>query len=110
MRRRRAAKLGPATFLLDRVAGDLADRLATVLRQFPLAADLATPGDAVRRALMASGKVGEVVTVDDRTFAAVAPDGLRVAADMEALPLRDASLDLPCRDWRCNSSTTCRAR
>ena len=36
-RRRRAAALGPAAFLLDRVAGDLAERLAAVLRRFDLA-------------------------------------------------------------------------
>ena len=47
-RRRRAAALGPATFLIDRVAQDLADRLATVLRRFELAVDLGTPGDAIR--------------------------------------------------------------
>ena len=50
-RRRRAAALGPATFLLDRVADDLADRLAAVLRRFALAADLGTPGDAARAAI-----------------------------------------------------------
>ena len=48
-RRRRAASMGPATFLLDRVADDLADRLAAVLRRFDLALDLGTPGEAVAR-------------------------------------------------------------
>ena len=43
---RRAGKLGPATFLLDRVADDLADRLGAVLCKFPVAVDLATPTDA----------------------------------------------------------------
>ena len=94
LRRRRAARLGPATFLLDRVAGDLSDRLATVMRQFPLAADLATSGDAVRQVLLASGKVGDVVTLDEDDAAAVAPGTLRVVTDIEALPLREASLDL----------------
>ena len=51
----RAAALGPATFLIDRVAEDFSDRLATVLRRFELAVDLGTPTDAVRRALKPDG-------------------------------------------------------
>ena len=91
-RRRRAAALGPATFLLDRVAGDLAERLATVLRRFALAVDLGTPGEAVRNALMRLESVGRIVAAD------VVPDAARgeiiVAADEEALPFGDATLDL----------------
>jgi SAM-dependent methyltransferase len=91
-RRRRAAALGPATFLLDRVAGDLAERLATVLRRFELAVDLGTPGDAVRNALVRLESVGRIVAAD------VMPDAARgeivVAADEEALPFGDATLDL----------------
>src|SRR5581483_5904333 len=49
-RRVRAAR-DPVTFLVDRVADDLAVRLSTVLRQFDHAADLGTPTDAVRRRL-----------------------------------------------------------
>jgi SAM-dependent methyltransferase len=91
-RRRRAAALGPATFLLDRVAGDLAERLGTVLRRFEVAVDLGTPGEAVRNALMRLESVGRIVAAD------VMPDAARgeivVAADEEALPFGDASLDL----------------
>jgi SAM-dependent methyltransferase len=91
-RRRRAAALGPATFLLDRVADDLAERLVTVLRRFELAVDLGTPGDAVRTALARLESVGKIVAAD------VMPDATRgeivVAADEEALPFGDATLDL----------------
>jgi hypothetical protein len=52
--RRRAARLGPSTFLIERVAEDLSDRLAAVLRRFEYALDLGTPTDAVRRLLAAS--------------------------------------------------------
>jgi SAM-dependent methyltransferase len=92
-RRRRAAALGPETFLIDRVAEELAERLTTVLRQFERVVDLGTPTDAVRRALAAGGKVGTVIAAEpaaawlDSAF-------LRVAADEEALPFADASLDL----------------
>jgi SAM-dependent methyltransferase len=89
-RRRRAAALGPATFLLERVAEDFADRFATVLRRFELALDLGTPTDVMRRVLSASGKVGDIIVAgpvpDNADFA--------VVADEEALPFKDASLDL----------------
>jgi hypothetical protein len=62
--RRRAATLGPSTFLIERAAEDLSDRLATVLRRFECALDLGTPTDAVRRALAASGKVGTIIAAD----------------------------------------------
>jgi SAM-dependent methyltransferase len=91
-RRRRAAALGPATFLLDRAANDLADRLAAVLRRFELAVDLGTPGEAVRAALGQLGSIGRIVAAD-----AVPGSSLGetfVAADAEALPFGDATLDL----------------
>jgi len=91
-RRRRAVALGAATFLLDRVADDLVERLATVLRRFELAVDLGTPGEAVRSALARLESVGKIVAAD------VMPDATRgeivVAADEEALPFGDATLDL----------------
>ncbi len=93
-RRRRAAALGPATFLVERIADDLAERLGAVLRRFDLAVDLGTPTDAVRRALTHSAKVGTVVAVDPVVQHLPAPPALAVAADEEALPFRDASLDL----------------
>src|SRR5262249_41266548 len=118
--RRRAATLGPSTFLIERVAEDLSDRLATVLRRFECAVDLGTPTDAVRHALAASGKVGTIIAADalagdpavsrrrareavataerarerERTSEEVFDAQLVVAADEEALPFRDASLDL----------------
>jgi SAM-dependent methyltransferase len=93
-RHRRAASLGPATFLLDRVADDVTDRLATVKRRFDLALDLGTPGEAVRAALARVGSVGTIVA------AAAFPAGGAgrvtpfVIADEEALPFGDATLDL----------------
>jgi len=84
LRRRlaRARALGPATFLIDRVAEELGERLSVVLRQFARAADLGTPSDAVARVLAESGKVGTVVSAGS------------VAADEEALPFAEGSLDL----------------
>ncbi|MFL6821653.1 MAG: methyltransferase domain-containing protein [Xanthobacteraceae bacterium] len=102
--RARAAALGPSSFLIDRVAEDLCDRLAAVLRRFECALDLGTPTDAVRRVLAASGKVGTIIAADALAGTAAfrhLSDSRRkpepqlcIAADEEALPLRDASLDL----------------
>lgn len=102
--RARAATLGPSTFLIDRVAEDLCDRLAAVLRRFEFALDLGTPTDAVRRVLAASGKVGTIIAADALAgTVACRPLSdsrgkseamLCIAADEEALPFRDASLDL----------------
>jgi SAM-dependent methyltransferase len=91
-RRRRAQALGPATFLIDRVADDLADRLAVVLRRFALAVDLGSPTGAVRRALVPHVDTlialgGGAVDIGDHA-------GPKLAADEEALPFADASLDL----------------
>jgi SAM-dependent methyltransferase len=93
-RRRRAASLGPATFLLERVAGDVADRLATVKRRFDLALDLGTPGEAVQAALARVGSIGTIVAAaafPERRAARTAPF---IATDEEALPFGDATLDL----------------
>jgi SAM-dependent methyltransferase len=89
-RQRRAAALGPVTFLLDRVAEDFADRLAAVMRHFDLAADLGTPTDAVRIALSRLGSIGTII---ESSTVADAKQKV-VVADEEALPFRDASLDL----------------
>jgi SAM-dependent methyltransferase len=92
VRRRRAASMGPATFLLDRVAADLADRLATVLRRFELALDLGTPHEALRAALARIGTVGTIVRAT--TIATGVPVQPFVVADEEKLPFRDAAFDL----------------
>ena len=93
-RRRRARALGPVTFLIERVAEDMTERLSAVRRRFDVAVDLGTPNDAVRRAILAAGALERVIAAmpmpatraDERTPVVVADD--------ERLPFRDASLDL----------------
>src|SRR5690349_7581503 len=77
-RQRRALALGAETFLLDRVAGDLEERLSAVLRQFQSALDIGTPTGALRHVL--EGKVGSAAALD-------------IGGD-EILPLAPNSLDL----------------
>jgi SAM-dependent methyltransferase len=79
-RQLRALRFGPATFLLDRVADDMAERLHAVLREFKNAADVGTPGDQVGDAL--AGRVDQLARVD-------LPD-----VESEPLPLQPGSLDL----------------
>ena len=74
-RRQRARKQGEVTFLLERVAEDMADRLAAVNRDFSDVADIWTPGDVL-----------------GGHFNSVRPIGLESGS--EALPLAPESLDL----------------
>jgi SAM-dependent methyltransferase len=75
-RQARAKRLGPVTFLLDRVAEDFTDRLLAVTRQFTDVADIWTPGG---------------LPLPDQ-FKSVAR--LEPAVSSETLPLQPQSLDL----------------
>jgi SAM-dependent methyltransferase len=79
-RQNRALRAGPATFLLDRVAADMGERLHAVLREFKRAADVGTAGDQVRNVLAA--RVDQLVRV-----------GLP-EQESEPLPFQPESLDL----------------
>jgi SAM-dependent methyltransferase len=79
LRQARARAHGPATFLLEHVAEEFAERLSAVLRQFEIAAHIGTPTDAVRRALQKTGKIDRI---------------LDAAIDEELLPFADGALDL----------------
>ena len=90
-RQQRARVLGAETFLIDRVAEELGERLNAVVREFDRAVDLGTSTDAVRRVLSESGKVGTIVAATPAASDAGFP---HVAADEEALPFANGSLDL----------------
>jgi SAM-dependent methyltransferase len=79
-RQGRALGLGPATFLLDRVAEDVAERLHAVLREFKDAADVGTPGGQVRDVL--TRRVNQLARIE-------LPD-----RESEPLSLAPESLDL----------------
>jgi SAM-dependent methyltransferase len=90
VRQARARKLGPVRFLAEQVAQDLAERLRAVVRTFPIAVDLGTPGDAVQRVLAHMPAIGRLIAVK----ASAAERGCDVVADEEMLPFADASTDL----------------
>jgi SAM-dependent methyltransferase len=79
-RQDRALRVGPATFLLDRVAGDMEERLQAVLREFKSAADIGTAGDQIRSVLV--GRVDRLARID-------LPE-----TESEPLPLLPEQLDL----------------
>jgi SAM-dependent methyltransferase len=79
-RQSRALRSGPAIFLLDRVAEDMAERLHAVLREFKNAADVGAANDQVRNALQE--RVDQIARID-------LPD-----LESEPLPLQQDSLDL----------------
>lgn len=86
-RQRRAEKMGAATFLLDRVAEDMAERMHAVLREFKSGADIGTSGGQVRDAL--AGRVGELARIDlpdsEAGPLALAPESFDLAVSALAL-------------------------
>src|SRR6476660_2013086 len=66
-RQRRAQAQGAVSFLLDRAAEDMSDRLGAVMREFHAPADLWTPGEGLAalraqvpsRQRIAPGAIGE---------------------------------------------------
>jgi SAM-dependent methyltransferase len=93
-RRARAQRLGPATFLLDRVTADMHERLSAVLRDFKDVADVWTPGDVLHG--LPAGRFSTLIHVDmfDSADEALqlAPESLDLA--LSALALQFAN-DLP---------------
>jgi SAM-dependent methyltransferase len=86
-RRERAVTMGAETFLIDRVAEDMVERLDAVLRKFSHGADVGTPGDQVRHAVM--GRVDALAATDlpdnESDGLALAPQSLDLAVSALAL-------------------------
>lgn len=97
--RDRAARLaqgeaGTADFLHAEIADRLVDRLEVVNREFAVALDLGARDGALARILAERRGTRLVVAAEPASrFLARAP-GLRVVADPELAPFRDASFDL----------------
>jgi SAM-dependent methyltransferase len=92
LRLRRAAA-GFESFLKDRAAVDIVERLAGINRRFPIAVDLGARTGSLRRAMKAgSAKVDWLVESD--LTAAMLAEGPRLVADPARPPFADASLNL----------------
>jgi SAM-dependent methyltransferase len=100
LRRRRldraAAGFETADFLHRRAALDIAERIAPILRDFPLAVDLSARRGALREALAetAPGRVGLLIEAEVSARMLAGRTGPRLVADDERLPFADQSLDL----------------
>lgn len=93
----RARSKSPVTFLLDRAVEETAERLAAVLRPFPRALDLGTPGPQLAAALAQSGK--RAVTrlsplPEEPSPEQPSPGWATVTGDEERLPFAPESFDL----------------
>lgn len=98
-RDRAAAGFAAHDFLVRRAADEIADRIGGVNRDFAVAADLGCHHGALARALADAGtaaaaKIGTLVSADLSLPMLRRAPGLRVAADEEALPFRERSLNL----------------
>jgi SAM-dependent methyltransferase len=94
----RAAALYPAAdFLKRRTAEDATDRLASIMREFPLAVDLGARTGVFAEELAGSdavARVGQLIEADLSGAMLATRPALRVVADEERPPFADASLDL----------------
>ena len=86
----RASKAGFLDFLVAHAARDLAERLKTIVRRFPLALDLATPSTHAAHVL-AEGFAQSVVRAAPITSG---PPQRAVVADAELLPFATGTFDL----------------
>ncbi len=93
-RKRRALErpVAGADFLMQRAAGDLAERLDAVERKFAKAAALFCQTPAAAQVMQASGKISEAVRIEaDSLFLG---DGPGIVAAPETVPFEEKSLDL----------------
>lgn len=98
-RARAAAGFEAHDFLASRAATDIVERIAAVNRSFPAALDLGCHRGTLAAALAAASpgaadKVGTLISADIAPAMLAHAPSIRVAADEEALPFRDTSLDL----------------
>jgi len=95
-RRNRLAETVAATdFLHRRVAEDLVERLTLIRREFPVVLDLGSGAGILGRLLIEAGIGSTILISADISADLVAhASSPRIVADEEAIPFRDASLDL----------------
>lgn len=93
-RDRAAPAFAEHAFLIEEVAERLADRLLDVKRAFPLALDLGCHSGEMGRALQGRGGVQTLLQADLSPALAARAAPPAFAADEEALPIADGTLDL----------------
>ena len=92
MFRSRARKLHypVADFLLDYVTEDLVARISVIKRHFPLAVDLYSHSDKVKKALLSTGKVPKVINVETQSSVG----DKDIILDREQIPYIEEPVDM----------------
>jgi NADH dehydrogenase [ubiquinone] 1 alpha subcomplex assembly factor 5 len=93
-RTRAAPQASTHDFLLHRVAEDLAERLAVVRRIFPNAVDLGAHHGILSRTLAATPGIETLTALEPNAALLAQCPSPKVRANLEALPLAEASVDL----------------
>ncbi len=93
-RRRIAPRAADGDFLHDRIAGELAERVALISRRFDVAVDLGTHTGRLASALRNIENVEQVIATDNCPGYLAGGTGLQILADEEWLPFRAGSIDL----------------
>lgn len=94
-RERMLSALPKVDFLLQRAADDIDERLALVLRNFPLALELGAGTPCLSERLARHGNIGELIVADhSAALLAGQKKHKRIICDEEKLPFGEASLDL----------------
>ncbi|HEY3814799.1 MAG TPA: methyltransferase domain-containing protein [Caulobacteraceae bacterium] len=94
---RAASRFAEAGFLKTRACEDAIDRIATIMRSFPVAVDLGARDGTFARLLAESparDRIGVLIEADLSGPMLAGRTGPRVVLDDERLPFGDASLDL----------------
>jgi SAM-dependent methyltransferase len=91
--RRRALEAGPAPFLLDVVAREMAERLSVIDRRFEKVVELHGHSGAVARAIAETGKVDAIERVESDARFGVPGETLTVSP-LETVPLAPQSANL----------------
>jgi SAM-dependent methyltransferase len=93
-RDRAAASFSGHTFLLERVTGDIVERLGAVRRTFPVALNLGAYNGLLGRRLRSVAGIELVIDAEPSARLLELCGRPKVRADEEALPFREGSLDL----------------
>lgn len=88
-----ANRTGNADFLLDLAAGEMAERLSVVERQFPDAVELHGGTGIAARKAMATGKIETIRRAETSEVFANAGDQVQIAA-LDDVPIEPASVNL----------------
>jgi NADH dehydrogenase [ubiquinone] 1 alpha subcomplex assembly factor 5 len=93
-RARFAGEMAEHEVLLKHVAGEIADRVSAILREFPLALDLGAYHGVLGRIVAALPSVGEIIYAESVPALAALSPRPAVVCDEELLPFKEESLNL----------------